>query len=88
MARYADLLWNLAYLYSDDKKRDFAVGRIAVDSYLESAKLSSDIDASFALERAFEIAAELNAPNLIDLVSERLLARRNPLKSRHSTSGP
>lgn len=76
-ARYADLLWDLAYLYRNDKKRDFAAGRIAVDSYIETAKISSDIDAAFALERGFQISAELNDPNLIDLVSERLLALAN-----------
>ena len=73
-ARYADLLWDLAYLHREDKKRDCASARTAVESYLDVAKRSGDIEAAFALERAFQIATELNDAMLVDAVSERLLS--------------
>ena len=72
-ARYADLLWDLAYLQCEDKKRDRASGEIAVQSYLEIAKLSIAVEAAIALERAFQIATELNDAVLVAQVSKQLL---------------
>lgn len=75
-ARYADLLWDLAHIIQPSSKRDFKAGQAAVDAYIEQATAfgqTSGINAAVALERAFQIATELNDASRIDLVAERLL---------------
>jgi lysyl-tRNA synthetase class 1 len=83
-ARYADLLWDLAHIIEPACKRDYRSGQIAVDAYIEQASALDqvpDIHAAKALERAFQIAAELNDTERTNLVADRLLllAGRAPL---------
>jgi hypothetical protein len=81
-ARYADLLWDLAHIIRPSSKRDFKAGQAAVDAYIEQATAlgqgsdpnqTSGIAAAMALQRAFQIAMELNDAARIDLVADRLL---------------
>lgn len=76
-ARYADLLWDLAHIFQPRAKRNFKAGQAAVDAYADQAsalRQPAAIDAALALERAFQIAMELNDVERIDLVADRLLA--------------
>jgi lysyl-tRNA synthetase class 1 len=75
-ARYADLLWDLSHIIQPGSKRDFRAGQAAVDAYIDIASALekiSDIEAVIALERAFQIAMELNDAVRTELVADRLL---------------
>lgn len=86
-ARYADLRWDLTHKVRQSAKRDFIAGQIAIDAYLEQASSPTygmpDIEAASALERALQIASELNDSKRIDKISISLLQLANAAALEH-----
>ncbi len=77
VARYADVLWDLTTTIDPNAKRNYKHGQMAVDAYLRLSKeklCRLGIESALALQRALEIATELNDSGRIDAVATNLLA--------------
>lgn len=83
VARYADVLWDLSQTIAPTLPREFKIGQTAVDAYQQAAKEGLSHTPTLDLQRALDIAVELNEAGRIDAVCDQLLTLSEQAPMNH-----